>query len=365
MIRSFADGDETAAGANRSQPAPLLDTGQSRSISPPTSKSRCFRPAPWSCAHASVPRHRSSPSRALGAVVLIESDEAGPITLSLTVTALQRRSPRPCDRKFRQQSSAELQRLSGIAPGDDAMTTALGILNIEQRARRRAGVSARAPRARPESLRHQQLSGRRRRRPPHGARNSSALPVLFLETGYHFPETLAYRDRMAAEWDLNLVNVLPEHTVAEQESEFGILYQIRSRSLLRAAQSGAAFSLACALRHLGHRPAPPAVEVARQSAGGGNLHACPAARSLAKLSPLAEWTTRDVWQYAEAHDIPLLPLYEQGYTSIGCAPVHQPALRSQRSALRTLVRPQARMRHSHCRPSLSVGDRHGICLSAS
>ena len=49
--------------------------------------------------------------------------------------------------------------------------------------------------------------------------------MLFLETGYHFAETLEYRDRMAAEWELNLVNVLPEHTVAEQESQFGILYQ--------------------------------------------------------------------------------------------------------------------------------------------
>lgn len=51
------------------------------------------------------------------------------------------------------------------------------------------------------------------------------IPVLFLETGYHFPETIQYRDRMAIEWDLNLVNVLPEHTVAEQEAEFGILNQ--------------------------------------------------------------------------------------------------------------------------------------------
>ena len=42
------------------------------------------------------------------------------------------------------------------------------------------------------------------------------IPVLFLETGYHFPETLEYRDRIAADWDLNLVNVEPEITVAEQ-----------------------------------------------------------------------------------------------------------------------------------------------------
>src|SRR5260370_12337823 len=52
-----------------------------------------------------------------------------------------------------------------------------------------------------------------------------AIPVLFLETGYHFAETYAYRDRMAKEWSLNLVNVLPWKTVKQQESEFGILYR--------------------------------------------------------------------------------------------------------------------------------------------
>src|SRR5713101_3917440 len=51
------------------------------------------------------------------------------------------------------------------------------------------------------------------------------LPVLFLETGYHFPQTYEYRDRMAKEWSLHLVNVLPRQSVPEQESAFGILYQ--------------------------------------------------------------------------------------------------------------------------------------------
>src|SRR6266436_236517 len=49
------------------------------------------------------------------------------------------------------------------------------------------------------------------------------VPVLFLDTGYHFPQTYEYRDRVAKEWSLNLVNVLPVQTVAEQESAFGIL----------------------------------------------------------------------------------------------------------------------------------------------
>src|SRR5258708_30207754 len=51
------------------------------------------------------------------------------------------------------------------------------------------------------------------------------VPVLFLDTGYHFPQTYEYRDRMAKEWSLHLVNVLPSRTVPEQESAFGTLYQ--------------------------------------------------------------------------------------------------------------------------------------------
>jgi phosphoadenosine phosphosulfate reductase len=52
-----------------------------------------------------------------------------------------------------------------------------------------------------------------------------AIPVLFLDTGYHFAETYEYRDRIAREWNLNLVNLIPSQTVAEQETQFGILYQ--------------------------------------------------------------------------------------------------------------------------------------------
>jgi phosphoadenosine phosphosulfate reductase len=145
------------------------------------------------------------------------------------------------------------------------------------------------------------------------------IPVLFLETGYHFPETLVYRDRISADWDLNLVNVLPERTVAEQESEFGILYQ-------------SAPDRCCGLRKvepLFRSLAQYGVWVTglrrQQSKSRANLQveesfALPGGHVLAKLSPLADWSTRDVWQYAEAHRIPLLPLYEKGYTSIGCAP---------------------------------------------
>src|SRR6266849_7996559 len=51
------------------------------------------------------------------------------------------------------------------------------------------------------------------------------IPVLFLETGYHFPETYAYRDQMTERLHLNLINLASKQTVAEQESQFGILNQ--------------------------------------------------------------------------------------------------------------------------------------------
>jgi phosphoadenosine phosphosulfate reductase len=145
------------------------------------------------------------------------------------------------------------------------------------------------------------------------------VPVLFLETGYHFPETLAYRDRISAEWGLNLINVLPERTVAEQEAEFGILYQSapdrccglrKVEPLFRSLQPYDVWVTGLRRQQSKSRAALQAEE----------LFTLPGGRKIRKLSPLTEWTTRDVWQYAEVQQIPLLPLYEKGYTSIGCAP---------------------------------------------
>jgi phosphoadenosine phosphosulfate reductase len=145
------------------------------------------------------------------------------------------------------------------------------------------------------------------------------VPVLFVDTGYHFAETLAYRDRIASAWGLNLINVLPERTVAEQESAFGILNRT-------------APDRCCALRKV--EPLFGALQEYKvwitglrrdQAATRANLRredsaVLPTGHRLIKLNPLANWANWDVWQYAAAHDIPLLPLYEQGYGSIGCAP---------------------------------------------
>jgi phosphoadenosine phosphosulfate reductase len=145
------------------------------------------------------------------------------------------------------------------------------------------------------------------------------IPVLFLDTGYHFRETYEYRDRIATEWRLNLKNILPAKTVAEQEAEFGILNQTAPDRCCALRKVGPLFAALepYALWFTGLRRQQAKTRANLQSAESFTL---PTGKELLKLSPLADWHTRDVWHYAESHAIPLLSLYELGYSSIGCEP---------------------------------------------
>ena len=145
------------------------------------------------------------------------------------------------------------------------------------------------------------------------------IPVLFLDTGYHFAEVYAYRDDLAAQWDLRLTNLLPALTVAEQEATYGQLNQtdpnrccgLRKVEPLFAAVADYKIWLT-GLRREQARSRTALEEVANFALPGGVV--------VRKLSPFADWTTRDVWALCERFAIPLLPLYAQGYSSIGCEP---------------------------------------------
>ncbi|MBI3681450.1 MAG: phosphoadenylyl-sulfate reductase [Acidobacteria bacterium] len=145
------------------------------------------------------------------------------------------------------------------------------------------------------------------------------IPVLFLETGYHFAETYAYRDRYRREWNLNLINLAADLSVRQQESQFGILHQTNPTECCRMRKVEPLF------RGLGGYRIWLTGLRREQSPTRANLkkvepHVLPDGRSLLKLSPLADWTTKDVWRYLRENNIDPLPLYERGYTSIGCAP---------------------------------------------
>jgi len=145
------------------------------------------------------------------------------------------------------------------------------------------------------------------------------IPVLFLETGYHFRETYEFRDRMAREWNLNLVNVAPTKTVAQQEAELGILYrddparccQLRKvEPLIRALEPFEIW-----FTGLRREQSPT-----RKNLRKAEDHRLPSGKTLLKVSPLADWTWGQVWEHTSANRLSFLPQYDQGYRSIGCEP---------------------------------------------
>lgn len=143
-------------------------------------------------------------------------------------------------------------------------------------------------------------------------RRNYQIPVLFLDTVHHFAETLAYRDRIAEAWRLNLV------TLRAADPQPG-LWQLSTDACCQRHKTEPLFAAleSYTLWFTGLRR--------DQSPSRANLEALapfrlPSGTTIQKASPLARWTTRDVWYYAKANAIPLLPLYDEGYTSIGCEP---------------------------------------------
>jgi len=138
------------------------------------------------------------------------------------------------------------------------------------------------------------------------------IPVLFLDTVHHFPLTLAYRDELTTKWGLNLI------TLRAAAPEPGLW----KRDYKACCGKHKVEPLFGALEHYdtwftGLRRAQSPTRAALEEVESFSL---PTGTVLRKVSPLAHWQTRDVWAYAQANQIPLLPLYDLGYTSIGCEP---------------------------------------------
>ena len=138
------------------------------------------------------------------------------------------------------------------------------------------------------------------------------IPVLFLDTVHHFADTYRYRDEMAERWKLNLLNLRAGEPSPGlwQTSTDACCAKHKVEPLFSALENYDVWFTG--LRR-------------DQSPSRANLShlepfRLPSGRVIRKVSPVATWSTRDVWMYAREHDIPLLPLYDLGYTSIGCEP---------------------------------------------
>ncbi|MDX6665061.1 MAG: phosphoadenosine phosphosulfate reductase [Solirubrobacteraceae bacterium] len=146
---------------------------------------------------------------------------------------------------------------------------------------------------------------------------SPGVDVLFLETGYHFAETIGTRDAVGTVYDVNIVNATPEHTVAEQDSLLGKDLFARDPNQC------------CALRKV----APLQNTLARYDAwvtGVRRVEAPTRANTplvtydekfgLVKVNPIAAWSDEEIDAYIAEHGILVNPLVSEGYPSIGCAP---------------------------------------------
>jgi phosphoadenosine phosphosulfate reductase len=139
------------------------------------------------------------------------------------------------------------------------------------------------------------------------------IPVLFLDTFHHFPQTLAYRDELSERWGLKLINLraaAPSVGLWQAESTEACCKRHKVEPLFSALEGYDTWFTA--LRR-------------DQSPSRANLKEeepfrLPSGKMITRVAPIAGWTAKDVWGYAKQHQIPLLPLYELGYTSIGCEP---------------------------------------------
>jgi phosphoadenosine phosphosulfate reductase len=143
------------------------------------------------------------------------------------------------------------------------------------------------------------------------------VDVLFLDTGYHFAETLGTRDAVAATYAVNMITLTPLQTVEEQDASHGP--QLHDRDPDRC----------CGLRKL--EPLDRALtrydawatglrQVEAPTRAATPVVSYDANRGKVKVAPIAAWSDADVEDYIAEHRILVNPLRTDGYPSIGCAP---------------------------------------------
>ena len=146
------------------------------------------------------------------------------------------------------------------------------------------------------------------------------VPILFLETGFQFSETVAFKQQLTEMLGLNVIELVGEYSNERQAAELGERLYERAPEL--CCEINKVGPMLEALRGLDGwitsvrrdssptRAATPIVE----------RYAFEPGHEIVKVNPIANWTRPQVWRYLKEHDLPHNPLYDLGYASIGCAP---------------------------------------------
>jgi phosphoadenosine phosphosulfate reductase len=146
------------------------------------------------------------------------------------------------------------------------------------------------------------------------------VPVLFLETGFHFAETLTFKRELTERLGLNVVELRGTYTPQTQQEAFGP--RLFERAPERCCEINKVQPMLEALRGREgwvtafRRDSSPT----RANAPIVDRYELEPGRWIVKVNPVATWTRRDTWAYLKEHGLPHNPLYDLGYASIGCAP---------------------------------------------
>jgi phosphoadenosine phosphosulfate reductase len=142
------------------------------------------------------------------------------------------------------------------------------------------------------------------------------IPVVFVDTGYLFPETYRFAEELRGRLGLNLKKFHATMTSAEQEALFGKLWEQglegletynfmnKVEPMNRAIQELEAGAWLAGLRR-------------HQAQTRKNLRVVENQNKICKIHPIIDWSDRDVYQYLQKHDLPYHPLWDQGYVSVG------------------------------------------------
>jgi len=151
------------------------------------------------------------------------------------------------------------------------------------------------------------------------------LPLIFIDTGFLFPETYQLKEELESRWGLLVRTVHPSLSPDEQASRYGDRLWERDPDrccFLRKVQPMAKVleGLDCWITPLRRDQGP-----SRASVEPIELHRLASGRALLKLNPLAHWTRQRLWNYVARHKLPYNPLLDRGFKSIGCVQCTAPA----------------------------------------
>lgn len=142
------------------------------------------------------------------------------------------------------------------------------------------------------------------------------IPVVFIDTGYLFPETYQFAQTLTERLELNLKIYNPAVTAARQEALYGKLWEQGVEGLEKYGRLNKVEPMNRALRELGARVWMTGLRRDHASTRG-ELSVLKRQNRVLKVHPIVDWSDRHVYEYLKEHDLPYHPLWEQGYVSVG------------------------------------------------